>query len=295
VHHADSRPTVVIYGNCQGDAATTVFNKHPGFAERYRAVYYPGYDHPTMKASDIPAADFENCVVLLEQRDQLGFAGRDRLPHDIRTVKFPALDFNLYWPLSSSNPYATPPPGTTGETFPYGDRIILGCVKKGMSADAILDYYLTGWDSYQVDIQRLASLETARIALRDSQSDAKFGSLVLDGFRTSRLFWTSNHPTAPLLAEMLTRLLAAAFPGERWAKEADMERFITDFFSWRGPLGKVGVPIHPEVAAYLGLTWYDKNEKIMLESGRLVSYEEYFAELIRATIERHAASAAAAS
>lgn len=288
----DRRPTVVIYGNCQADATTNVFNKHPGFAERYRAVYYPGYDHPTLKPGEIPDEDLAGATVLLEQRDQLGFTGRERLPRDIRTVKFPAIDFNLYWPLTSTNPYANPPAGGSGEIFPYGDRVILNCVKKGMKADEILDYYLTGWSSYYVDLHRLAALETARIGLRDSQSDLKFGSLVLGRFRDEQLFWTVNHPTAPLLAEMITRLLAAAFPSERWTEEAHMEKFITDCFSWRGPLGKVGVPIHPEVAAYLGLSWYDPNATYMLESGRLVSYEDYFTELIGASVERHALAAA---
>ncbi|MDQ2992890.1 MAG: WcbI family polysaccharide biosynthesis putative acetyltransferase [Candidatus Eremiobacteraeota bacterium] len=283
----DSRPTVVIYGNCQADAATTVFNKHPGFAERYRAIYYPGYDHPTQNAADIPSEDLARCVLLLEQRDQLGFAGRDRLPREIKVVKFPAVDFNLYWPFSCTNPFASVP-GV--ESFPYGDRIILGCVRKGMAADEILEYYLTGWPQYHTDLYRLAALENARIALRDSHSDLKFGSLVLEQFRDRRILWTTNHPTVPLLSVMMERLLSAAFPGERWVETTKMEKFITDFFSWRGPLGKVGIPVHPEVAASLGLTWYDSDEKYLLEGGDLVSYPEYFERLIRASLDGHASS-----
>jgi len=289
----DPRPTVIVYGNCQSDAATSILNRHPAFAERYRAIFYPGYDHPTQRAEDISAQDFAACALLLEQRDQIGFAGRHLLPDEVRVVKFPALDFNLFWPFNTVNPFNTASPENP-HGFPYGDRIVVGCVKKGMSADAILEYYLEGWDEYGVDLNRLAALETARIALRDSHSDVQFGSLVLERFRDKRLFWTANHPTADLLGEMTSLLLAAAFPGEVWASNSDTYETIVTNFSDRGPLGAVGVPIHPQVAAYLGLDWYRFDEPYQTGDGRFVSYREYFAEMIAVSVERFQADGGAA-
>jgi hypothetical protein len=290
----ETRPTVVIYGNCQADAATTIFNRHPSFRERFRAIFYPSYDHPTIKPEDISPADVAACAVLLEQHDPVGFPLRQLLPAGIRVVTFPSLDFNLLWPLTCPNPFDTRTAGRNYGIFPYGDRVILTCVKRGMNADDILQYYLRGWDDYKVDLGRLTSIETARIAQRDEHCDVQFGSLVLERFRVERLFWTVNHPAAPLLAQMTTKLLAAAFPGEPWAQCDDMFETIVGNFSPYGPLGSIDVPIHPDVADYLGLSWYRYEEGHRLSDGRVLSYEQYFRELIAQSVEGHAQEGARA-
>ena len=288
----DSRPTVVLYGNCQADAATTIFSRVPGFSERYRAIFFPSYDHPTRRANDIPQADLDACVVLLEQHDQSGFSERGLLPADTRTVRFPALDFNLFWPFNCVNPFNTPDEKNPLGPFPYGDRIIVNCVRQGMSADETYEYYASRWEDYQIDLTRLAALETARIAHRDARSDIKIGSLILERFHDDPLFWTVNHPRADLLAELTKHLLAAAFPNDTWASDLDMLRIIVGNFSAAGPLGGVGVPVHPAVAKYLGLKWYDPNAGYRAGDGRIVSQEEYLREMIALSVERHAAQPA---
>jgi len=285
---SDPRPTVVVYGNCQADATASIFNRDPGFSERFRAIFFPGYDHPTKKAEHIPREDLAACAVLLEQHDQVGFTQRDLLPPDVRVVKFPSLDFNLFWPFNTVNPFNSADPGKPIGLFPYGDRVIIGCVKKGMQADEIFDYYMSGWDEYKVDLHRLAALETARIASRDARSNVKLGALILQHFHTQRLFWTVNHPTADLLTDMTGRLLTAAFPNQAWAQQAHLRETILAYFSPLGPLGSIDVPIHPGVAAHLKLSWYDFDEKHRLSDGRAVSYGEYFHEMIKVSVERHA-------
>lgn len=291
VSKGDTRPTVVIYGNCQADAATTILARVPGFTERYRAVFFPSYDHPTQKADAIPKADLAACAMLFEQHDQFGMAQRALLPPDVPTVKFPAIDFNLLWPFNCINPYNAPDTKDPLGPFPYGDRIILRCLQQGMSAEETFDYYVTQWEDYKVDLHRLAALETARIALRDSRSDVKLGSLVLERFHDDRLFWTVNHPVAELLAEFTTRLLTTAFANQAWVNELDTLTTIVGYFSPRGPLGSIGVPIHPGIANYLGLKWYGADDLYRASDGRMRSYEEYFHEMIAHSVAGRAALA----
>lgn len=276
----DGRPTVVIYGNCQADAATTIFSRVPGFNERYRAVFFPSYNHPTCKVEDIPQSDLDACVVLLEQHDQVGFAQRGLMRADLPTVKFPALDFNLFWPFNCINPFNTPDAANPLGPFPYGDRIIVNCVRQGMSAAETYDFYLNNWEDYKVDLHRLAALETARIAQRDSRSNIKLGTSILEQFHDRRLFWTVNHPCAELLAELTTGLLTTAFANDTWVGELDMLATIKGNFGKRGPLGSVGVPIHPRVAKYLGLKWYSADDLYRAGDGRMVTHEEYLREMI---------------
>ena len=52
----------------------------------------------------------------------------------------------------------------------------------------------------------------------------------------------------------------------------------------RGPLGIVSVPIHPKVAEYFELTWYDPSELYPVFDGTAYGYEQYFREMIKRSI-----------
>lgn len=282
--------TLIVYGNCQAQAVTAVLEKDPIAASLFRVVYVQSFDHPVDSTPDITAEELRSCALLLEQHDRRAFPYRDGLPQDATIIKFPSVDLNVLWPFNSVNPYSvSEPPVFPFGRFPYGDRVVLNCLDGGMSKEAALDYYLTAWDQYKPDLRRLTELEVARIKARDARCDVKMGEFVLQTYKTQRPFWTVNHPTSALLSELIERIVQAAGALDPVLSDIDVERTMETYFPLRGPLGIVNVPIHPKVAEFLELSWYDYNEPIQNFDLTRYSYEEYFRAFIAYVAEKRAA------
>ncbi len=286
----DGRQTVILYGNCQAEAITAVLLANQAVSGRFRPVYLRSFAVPGQGIAQLEAADLATCAMVLEQHDPRRFPYRDRLPAACATITYPALDFNLPWPFGAVNPFDAPNlPDYPFGRFPYGDRIIIDCLRRGLSADETLDYYFNRWDDYAPDVERLQQLERARSALRDEKCDVTMSDYTLEHFRKRQLYWTSNHLTPELLLELTTRLV------DRWlspsfVREAALGDSFAATFGARGPLGIVDVPIHPRVAAHLGLEWYDANAPLAYYAGRMLTYRTYFEEMVAASIRFVAAA-----
>jgi hypothetical protein len=277
--------TLIIYGNCQAEAISTIFRKDPVTEESFRVLYLRSFDHPSDGWDELRGEDVANCAVLCEQHDPRPFPYRDLLPAGCHTVTFPAIDFTPLWPFSCPNPYNVPePPVFPFGRFPYGDRIIIESIDKKMPPKEILSYYLSGWVRYGMDLDRLLQVESARLTARDSHCDVKMSDFVLENFRQERLFWSNNHPTSALLRELIHRLLAIAEPLEPLLDELDLDATISYRLSPEGPLGAVSIPVHPKIAAHFGLEWYDAGERHQSFGGLTYSGAEYFDTMIREAI-----------
>jgi hypothetical protein len=285
------KQSFIIYGNCQAEAIAAVLAKNALISSLFRIVYVRSFVHPTSGTMEVSDDDLAQCALLAEQHDPRPFPYRERLPQGSPIVTFPAVDSNMFWPFTVPNQLDAPePPDYPFGRFPYGDRIIAGCIQKGMSAPDILDYYLNGWDDYKLDLDRLQKIEFARLRSRDDHCQVKMADYVIENLRAERLYWTVNHPTAELLREITHRLVRICTGNnETVENEADIAGTIRDHFGERGPLGVIGVPIHPKVAEHFGLTWYSARERWPYY-GRMLKYEEYFRELIAVSLARKVAA-----
>lgn len=282
---SDAR-TLILYGNCQADAITSTVRADPIVSGFYEVAYCRSFDHPTEGRPAFEERLTRQCAILWEQHDPQPYPQNNVLSKDCLVVKFAAADLNLLWPFNCVNPYDAPePPVFPFGRYAYGDRIVANAIDRGMNADDILDYYLNGWDDYKIDIGRLLQLETARIRARDARCDVGIGDFVLSRFRKDRLFWTVNHPTPVLLHELIERLLHASDSVQPVLLDADIEHTLRNNFAPEGPLGVVGVPIHPKVAEILELEWYDPNERYRSWDGKTYSYVEYFEGMIARALQ----------
>jgi Polysaccharide biosynthesis enzyme WcbI len=286
--------SLILYGNCQADAMTSTLRLEPIVSGFYDVAYFRSFDHPSEGRMSFDDRITRRCELLWEQHDPQTFPQTGLLPRDCLSVKFPAADFNLLWPFNCVNPYNAPePPTYPFGRYAYGDRVIANAIDRGMNPDDILEYYLNAWDDYKVDLDRLLQLETARINARDARCDVKIGDFVLKRFRKERLFWTVNHPTPVLLRELIERLLQFSDPVQPVLADADVVTTLSTHFRPEGPLGIVGIPIHPKVAEHLELEWYDPNERYHSWDGKTYSYVEYFEGMIRQAIRVRAEGTAA--
>ncbi len=273
--------TLIVYGDCQAEATARVLEKDPVVSKRARVIYSRSYEHPVEQRQDVDPADVSRCAILCEQHDPAGFRQRDQLPAGCHIVKFPALDCNLLWPFSCPNPYNEPePPVFPFGRFPYGDRVIVEALDKGLPAEEILDYYLHHYQEYKIDLDHLLRLETARIRNREATCHVKMADGILERFTTERLFWAINHPTNALLEELIEQLLYYCGPADPQLVDADAGATLSAYFGPQGPLGAASIPIHPEVAKHFGLGWYDPDQLFRTWDGTMYSYQQYFAAMI---------------
>lgn len=275
------REPLIVYGNCQAEAMTSTLALDPLVSSLYGVTYYRSFEHP-VDPHQFTYDRGQKCNLLWEQHDPKRFPQSDVLAPSCLVVRFPSVDLNLLWPFNCVNPYNAPePPLFPFGRYPYGDRVIINAINRGMTEDEILDYYLTGWDEYKIDLDRLLQLETARIQTREAHCDVRISDFVLEKFRVRRLFWTVNHPTSEMLAELMDRLLRASDLAQPALQDADVARTLASYFGTSGPLGVVSVPVHPKIAEHFGLQWYDPDERYRSWDGSACSYIEYFRGMIR--------------
>jgi hypothetical protein len=290
----NGRESLIIYGNCQAEFVCGVLRRDAAVAQRFDAGYLPSFQHRDQREPSPAPGDLERCTVFLEQLDWNPFAQRDRLPPACTTVRFPPLDSLLLWPFNSPNPFNEPDaPHFPWGRFLFGDRVILKEIARNKTADEVLAFYLNGWDDYKVNMKRAAELERHRLAGRDAACDVISSDLVLDSLSTERRFWNVGHPTKALMIDLTERIIAACvrqFPG---FPDVDVRRIAREYSDLGGFLQDVSVPIHPEVAAALALTWYNPAEPHQQYGGISYTYEQYFAEMIRYCIDNRAAQHAA--
>lgn len=277
------RRIAIVFGNCQADALSLTLSKVADQIKGLHVLYLPSYEKPggwTPLSED----DVAKCDVLFEQHDPQQFPLQHLLPSSCQRVKFPSLDFNLLWPLGCVNPYNRPePPNFPQGRYTYGNYLVVHGIEVGRPREDILQSLLSdSWEDSWPNLDRLLAIERARLSARDAQCAVKMAPVILDGFRDRRLFWTVNHPTNALFAELCTRLLATAFD------PAEVENVSVDAvlagIGTKDLLGIVGVPIHPHVAQHFGLAWYSRDDRLPFYDEAPKTYEEYFTQMLDASL-----------
>ena len=130
------KPTLLVYGNCQADAASVILSADPVVNEAYEILCLRSFDDPVAGRGSLQPQEVARCAVLFEQYDPKPFPHRDLLPKSAVHVRFPAVDFNLLWPFNAVNPYNdVGSPDYPWGRFPYGDRIIIDVPGQKLAVD----------------------------------------------------------------------------------------------------------------------------------------------------------------
>lgn len=266
--------TLIVYGNCQAGVFYHGFQARPEVSDQWDLVTMRNFIHPVDGPDKLPPDEIERCAILLEQGGP-EFPYADQLPDDCRVIRFPPLDTNLLWPLNFIDPRNKPePPDFPFGRYPYGDRVVVELLNEGQKGEAL-------WEAYQQrsidrlpNLERLQTLEAARLAERDLKSDTPMAPIVLEQFALQRLFWTPNHPTGFLLG-FLFGSLACALLGEDEGRRSQCLEYFMRWQPWSGAT----LPIHPEVARRLGLRWHKPEDEVPY-NGRTLSFSEYMRSYI---------------
>jgi len=269
------RRRIVMIGNCQSETLRQGFARIEPLNRRFEAKYH--FVQLPNNLHEFAARDLERCDILLVQDIRLWdeFPLRDCVRPGAEIIRFPALRFASLWPFDTWNG-----PGdreahdreAPNLTFPYLDGL-LGRLRKEMPDKEARFRAYRGLDcAGVVNYRRLHQTEERRLANIDKQFGIAVGAFVLDNFRTRQLFHTTVRPNWQafnLLLQYVARCVGVTDPVS-----------LTE--SYDVLLRNPQIPVHPKVAADLGVTWAGARTKY-LNRGREITWEAY----IRSYIEHY--------
>jgi hypothetical protein len=274
--NGSEKPILLVYGNCQAGGVSAILGSDPALSVAYSVRYLPSFDDRVPGSRDLPLDVVGRTLLLLEQFDPNPFPFRDHLPAHCKTVVFPSVDLSLLWPLRCVNPFND----EGSEEFPWGhypegDRVIINCVQRGLSADETLAYYLAHAHEELPNLSRYLEIEKARLRAREANCDLTMSDFIFSGFCAENLFWCAYHPTMSPLRELCNRLVSTVEPALPEVRAADIDKTVA-LLPPQGPLGFLRVPIHPAIVDHFDMEWY------RVEEGRNyglrdspVTYEDY--------------------
>lgn len=267
----------MVYGNCQAEWVGLGLQTIPAVTDRFDIHYIYSFDHPVSGLAKPDPSILARCAVLLEQRGAWDrFRWRDEVPASAQVVTFPALTMDALWPLTTfSDPRNVPVlPDYPYGVFPYGDRLISDWLASGVSREDTLRRYLSWSVRESEDLPRVMEMGQVRLEIADQQSDVKMADAVLTHLPDEPLFFTCNHPRPVLLSMLVDRILDHS--GLVSGAFAAAARSVRALFDERRPNANIQVPIHPDVAETIGLSWYRNDLKYCCYERVDLSYEDYW-------------------
>ena len=269
------RRRIVIIGNCQCETLRQGFTRIEALNRRFEAKYH--FVQLPKNLHEFAAGDLQRCDILLVQDIRLWdeFPLRDCVNPTAEVIRFPALRFASLWPFDTWNG-----PGdreahdreAPNLTFDYLDGLLGRLRKEIPDKEARFQAYRRlQWPGI-VNYRRLHQTEIRRLANLDKQFGVAIGAFVLENFQTRQLFHTTVRPNwraFSLLMQYVAKCVGVTDPVA-----------LTE--SYDVLLRNPQVPVHPKVAADLGVAWADDRARY-LNRGREVTWETY----VRSYIEHY--------
>lgn len=252
-----------MYANCQGDELERLLNASSAFSRAFRLVRKTNYIR-----EPIPQEEFDACTVFLYQHlgENWGeCASRvllERLPEKAQAIHIPNLMFKGCWPFWTQKGHMA-----------FGDSFLNRLLDEGAPKKVILRMYLHG------DIRAYADLKAAleeTIAI-EREKERAHGIPVVDfllaHWRERPLFHTINHPGRELLTRVAQVIMAQLdLPP---LSEAEIASIGGRFPSY----ADFDLPVHPQVAAFHGLTWAGPETEFAV-FGKRLTFAQYVSRYI---------------
>ena len=228
------RRPCVLHANCQGEPLAALLRLCPEFAARHDIRLFTNYTR-----EPVPDEALASCGLFLYQHlgpqwgDLSSEALLKKIPREAAALCVPNMFFMGYWPLWHNAP-----------GFDFRDRFLDHLLDMGLSKAEILHLYLRTDLARKYDLQALLDESLERERRRQAHTPVRYLDAVLAGFREKMLFNTVNHPGPELMALAARGVLAEL--GLTAPPEADLLSSARLFPEFQ-------MPIHPQVAGFLGL------------------------------------------
>jgi len=268
---ARHRTRVLIVGNCQAQTIHEALVRSGEFADRLDIKYH--FVVLQQNLHEFGKHEVENSDILLVQeiRDWEHYPLKDHIQADSRIIKFPLLHFASLWPFDHYNgpgdkeAYEREWPNLA---FLYHDGLLARLRKEIPDrAERLLAYRTLSVDGI-INFARLHDFETRRLRTMDQQFGCDIGRFILENFRRTKLFYTTNHPNGQIIGMLMQYLLRQLGMDRGYRPNSSLDH-----------LRRLQIPVHPKVAQALGVTWANERTKY-LYSGEEITWETYIRRYI---------------
>jgi hypothetical protein len=257
---------VGFVGNCQAELLSKVF----GAAADNAGVttFYHYFDVPA-HALERAHQEIAACDVLLLQdiTDVENYPLHEQIPSRVKVIRIPFLRFAAPWPYDDFNgvrdSQARARDDSGLHTTTYYDGM-LSRLRRSLPdpAERLAAYRKLDFAG-AIDPLRVLDFESRRLEALDERFGISIGRFILGEFRDRQLFYTVNRPCGALLAQVMDHIVQSIGIDVKISSEQELDE-----------LRAVQVPVHPSVAARLGLKW--ASEATLYESpAGAVTWEDH--------------------
>lgn len=257
---------LLVFGNCQGSLLAEALRNHSGFA-RYFSIKHHYMELPPnlheQGRRDLAESDM---LLIQDIREWDHYPLRADVPADLPTLRYPCVRFASPWPFDAFNG----PDDRMARNrdhpnleFTYFDGLLGRLRREIPDQEQRFQAYRSLDVERVIDVTRLHRFEQSRLEEMDRRFEGGIGAYILDRFRTKQVFYTTAHPNGQILKTLV--------------QTAAEELGVSLRFWWPGSLNslrRLQIPIHPAIAARLGIRWADAERKYLVK-GEWIRWEDY--------------------
>jgi hypothetical protein len=266
-----ARRKIVVVGNCQGGLIAEAMRRDDALARQFTTRNH--YIDLPINLHEQGKRELAACDILLAQdiRDWDSYPLRAYVRPSCTIVMFPCVSFASLWPFDAFNgpdDKEARRRDYPNYEFEYFDGL-LGRLRREIPDPELRFAAYKALDVPGViDVGRLHRFEERRLSKMDAAFGGSIGAYILENFRKRRVFHTTAHPNGVILG-MLLRQIAARLGVKGSARgSAPLDE-----------LARLQVPIHPRVAATLGVTWVNEGTTYVCR-GETMTWEAYIRKYI---------------
>lgn len=249
----------LIQANCQADALQGLLMSSAAFNADFELRRYTNFLN-----EQVPDQELARCSCFIYQH--LGpkwdtMASKRLLPKvnpNAKIIQIPNMLFKGYWPFWTSN-----------SPSEFGDEFLDKLIAMQLSKPEIMHIYLHGNINKKFDLTDIFEKSIAIEREKEKNAIIKTVDYALENFKTKQLFYTINHPS--------TKLLAMVAKAIYYELGLELPPGFSDNFP--NPYPELTMPIHPQVAAFHGISFANEHTKYNI-FGKQKTFAEYVSNYI---------------
>lgn len=269
LHPAQKR--ILIFGNCQGSLLAEALRDHSGFSRLFSVKHH--YMELPANLHEQGRRDLDECDMLLIQdiREWEDYPLREHVPAQLPTLRYPCVRFASPWPFDAFNG----PDDRLARNrdypnfeFTYFDGLLARLRREIPDHEERFRAYESLQLDRIIDFKRLHAFEQNRLEAMDRKFATGIGAYILENFRRRQVFYTTAHPNGRIMKMLVRHVTRELGLSLRFWLPGSLDS-----------LRRLQIPVHPKVAAGLGITWADARRKYLIR-GEWITWEDYVRKYI---------------
>lgn len=265
-HASLGKKRLLVFGNCQGSLLAEALRNHAGFARHFAIKHHYMELPPNLHEQGRRDLAESDMLLIQDIREWDQYPLRADVPADLPTLRYPCVRFASPWPFDAFNG----PDDRVARNrdypnfeFTYFDGLLSRLRKEIPDQEQRFQAYRSLDIERVIDVNRLHRFEQTRLEEMDRRFGGGIGAYILDRHKTKQVFYTTAHPNGQILKTLVQTVAKKLGVSLRFWLPGSLDS-----------LRRLQIPIHPLIAARLGMGWANADRKYLVK-GEWISWEDY--------------------